>query len=242
MPSLEGSVALELSSIKAAYGDNLVLRDTTISVGERSIVALLGPNGAGKTTLMRVAAGLIRPLSGQVTLFGKDVTNKSPSERVCQGGLSLVPEGRGIFRSLTVAENLLLFCPPNTEIDRTDLAIEAFPLLATRLNQVAGSLSGGEQQMLSLARVYLSGARVVLVDEVSMGLAPLVVDEMFEAISALARQGVALLMVEQYVTRALAMCDHVYILNHGSIQYSGRPDDLDEEMIWREYLGVALDG
>jgi len=227
---------LKLSGIDAAYGRQVVTRGVTVEVPPSSIVALLGPNGAGKTTLLRVASGLLRPRSGYVSLGGHEVTSTSPHARSARG-LCLIPEGRGIFRSLTVAENLLLQRPPWVTEDHTDQALEAFPILGSRLKQAAGNLSGGQQQMLALSRVYLSEPRVVLFDEVSMGLAPIVVDEIFEALARFAAQGIAMLVVEQYVSRALAMSDHVYLLNQGTVTFSGAPSDLDEEAVMREYLG-----
>jgi branched-chain amino acid transport system ATP-binding protein len=232
--------ALALEDITAGYGRNVVVRNVSIVVAERTIVALLGPNGAGKTTLLRVASGLLRPQSGHVRIFGEDATKEPPHKRT-RRGVCLIPEGRGIFRSLSVAENLLLHTPPWEREDRTDKAIEAFPMLGDRLKQTAGSLSGGQQQMLALARIYLAEPRVALLDEVSMGLAPIVVDQIFETLAALAKAGIALLVVEQYVNRALEMCDSVYMINRGEITYSGYPSDLDEHAVLQGYLGADLE-
>ena len=150
-----------------------------------------------------------------------------------------MPEGRGIFRSLTVAENLRLQSPPWKGDEAIDRALEAFPALRTRLRDTAGTLSGGQQQMLALSRVYLSEPSVVLLDEVSMGLAPIIVEQIFQAIERLAADGMALLLVEQYVHRALDLCDTVYLLNRGTVTYSGPPTGLDAEEVTRGYLGSA---
>jgi len=234
------AVALELDSITAGYGRTIVVREASIAVSEGSVVALLGPNGAGKTTLLRVASALLTADSGAVRLFGEDVTGTAPSERV-KRGLCLVPEGRGVFRSLTVSENLLLQTPPWVNEDRLELALAAFPVLRDRLKQNAASLSGGEQQMLALARIYLAQPRVVLLDEISMGLAPRVVSSIFEVLRELAGSGTSIVLVEQYVNRALEIADHVYLMKRGRITFSGAPSELDEHTVLRGYLGTDLD-
>jgi branched-chain amino acid transport system ATP-binding protein len=231
--------ALELGGVTAAYGRTVVVRDVSLAVPETGIVALLGPNGAGKTTLLRVCAGLLRPTSGSVRIGGIDATS-APAFQRARDGLCLIPEGRGIFPSLTVAENLRLHTPPWSSENRLDRALDAFPVLRDRLKQRAGSLSGGQQQMVALARVYLAQTKVALLDEVSMGLAPLVVDEIFEQLVLMARSGIALLLVEQYVNRALEMADHVYLMNQGTMAFSGPPSQLDEETVVARYLGAEL--
>jgi branched-chain amino acid transport system ATP-binding protein len=237
-PSPDGPL-LELRSVTAGYGDATVLRDIDIAVRAGVIDALLGPNGAGKTTLLRVAAGLLRPTRGAVSIRGVDVTTESPSRRA-RAGICLIPEGRGIFRSLSVAENLRLQVPPWRRDGDMDDALEAFPLLRDRSRQTAGTLSGGQQQMLALARCYLAHPAIVLLDEVSMGLAPRIVDEIFEALLTLAATGVALLLVEQYVSRALQMADTVHLLDRGSITFAGPSTDLDPATVMRGYLGADL--
>jgi branched-chain amino acid transport system ATP-binding protein len=230
---------LGIESLSAGYGRTTVLRDVTLAVRPGSVAALLGPNGAGKTTLLRVAAGLLRPAAGTIQLNGTDVTKRRASER-SRGGLCLIPEGRGIFPNLTVRENLVLQVPRGRKDDALDDALEAFPVLKERLGQVAGTMSGGQQQMLALSRSYLASPAVVLLDEVSMGLAPKVIDDIFEALRRLAAKGVALLLVEQYVHRALAMADVVYLLNRGRVTFSGPPSKLDEAELMRGYLGASL--
>jgi branched-chain amino acid transport system ATP-binding protein len=231
--------ALALTGVTAGYGRTVVLRDIDLTVAVGSVAALVGPNGAGKTTLLRAASGLLRATSGAVSVSGDDVTPRRPHERA-RAGLCLVPEGRGIFPNLTVRENLLLQVPPWAKDRSLDSALEAFPILRERLGQRAGMMSGGQQQMLALSRCFLARPALVLLDEVSMGLAPRIVDEIFAALRRLAADGVALLLVEQYVTRALEMADHVYLLNRGRIAYSGPPQDLDEDELMRRYIGADL--
>jgi branched-chain amino acid transport system ATP-binding protein len=198
---------------------------------------LLGPNGAGKTTLLRTASGLLKPRSGRVLISGEDVTSQPPNRRA-KSGLCLIPEGRGIFRSLTVRENLRMQVPTWSKDSSVDQAIEAFPVLGQRLGQLAGSMSGGQQQMLALARSYLSNPSVVLLDEVSMGLAPKVVDEIFESLRQLAATGVSMLLVEQYINRALEMADVVVLLDRGQVAYDGQPSNLEQDAVLRSYLGL----
>ncbi|GAA1871923.1 ABC transporter ATP-binding protein [Pseudonocardia ailaonensis] len=229
---------LEIRNVTAGYGRTVVLRDVDIVVPRGTIVALLGPNGAGKSTTLRTASGLLSPTSGRILLDGADVTSH-PSDRRARAGLCSIPEGRGVFRSLTVRENLRMQLPRGADPALVDLAIEAFPVLGQRLGQLAGSMSGGEQQMLALSRTYLSQPSVVLLDEVSMGLAPKAVDIIFEAIQRLAEGGVALLLVEQYVTRALEMADLVVLLGRGSVRFSGSASELEGDALLRSYLGAG---
>jgi branched-chain amino acid transport system ATP-binding protein len=231
-----GPALLELRGVTAGYGRTTVLREIDITVAAGSVVALLGPNGAGKTTLLRVASGLLSPTRGEVRLAGEDVTPRRAHQRA-RGGLCLVPEGRGIFPNLSVRENLTLQVPPWKRNAGYDAALEAFPILKERLSQTAGSLSGGQQQMLALSRCFLADPKVVLLDEVSMGLAPRVIDHIFDALAKLVRTGVSMLVVEQYVTRALRLADHVYLLGRGQVDFSGTPSQLDEAELLRLYIG-----
>ncbi len=228
---------LELRSVEARYGMTTVLWDVNLEVPPASVVALLGPNGAGKTTLLRAASGLIPVAKGRVLLEGTDVTGL-PMYRMARLGVCHIPEGRGVLPSLSVKENLILFSPKHKERECLERAAAAFPILGARLNQTAGSLSGGEQQMLAIVRAYLTNPRLVLVDEASMGLAPLVVDQIFEFLGRVAREGSSLLLVEQYIHRALAMSDRVYLLNHGRIVFCGPPSELEGEEIFERYLGI----
>jgi len=228
---------LELRNITAGYGSHTVLRDVSLVVPDNSVVALLGPNGAGKTTLLRVASGLLRPSAGRILIDGVDATGWPP-HRLSQAGVCHVPEGRGIFRALSVRDNIRLQATGGAGVDPIPAVAGAFPRLGERLTQRAGTMSGGEQQMLALARAYVAGAATVLLDEVSMGLAPKIIDEIFEYLHRLADQGAALLLVEQYVARALELADFVYILNKGRVQFVGESAELGEEQILASYLGV----
>jgi len=234
----DGSLAgpmLELSGITGGYGSTTVLRDVSLSVPGGSVVALLGPNGAGKSTTMRMASGLLRPQHGRVMLEGKDVTRATPSRRA-RVGICHVMEGRSIFPSLTVRENLRLQAPRHSSMsDVLDRTEQVFPQLALRRKQIAGTLSGGEQQMLALMRAYLSNPRVVLVDEASLGLAPVLVDQIFDFLAQIARDGVSLLIVEQYAERVLAIATTAYLLNQGSVVHCGPAQDLDEEQVFALY-------
>jgi branched-chain amino acid transport system ATP-binding protein len=234
--ALPGPALLELRDVTAGYGRTTVLREIDITVAAGSVVALLGPNGAGKTTLLRVASGLMCPTEGEVRLVGEDVTRRRAHQRA-RGGLCLVPEGRGIFPNLSVRENLILQIPPWQRKAGYDAALEAFPILKERFSQTAGNLSGGQQQMLALSRCFLADPKIVLLDEVSMGLAPRVIDEIFDALVKLVKSGVAMLLVEQYVSRALHLADHVYLLGRGHVDFSGTPSQLDEAELMRLYIG-----
>lgn len=227
---------LELRGITSGYGQITVLRDVDLLVARGSVVALLGPNGAGKSTLIKTVGGLIRPTSGQVLVNGQDMTKRAPHQHA-RAGLCMIPDGRGIFPSLTVRENLALQIPPWVKDQSPDRAIDAFPLLGRRLRQTAGTMSGGEQQMLALGRCFLANPTVILLDEVSMGLAPIVVEEIFTAVRRLAADGIAMLLVEQYVTLALELADHVCLLDHGRLSFSGDPSDLEQDVLIRHYLG-----
>jgi branched-chain amino acid transport system ATP-binding protein len=229
---------LEIRDITGGYGETIVLRNVSLEVPDGSVVALLGPNGAGKTTTLRMASGLLRPQTGGIVLEGEDITRLSPNQRV-KRGICHIPEGRGVFPSLTVRENLRMHSPKSKERQAVDKAVEAFPFLKERLGVPAGSLSGGQQQMLSVVRAWLRDPRVVLVDEASLGLAPVIVDGIFEFLAELKRAGNSLLVVEQYVSRALALADYVYVLNKGAIQWSGKPADLREDEVFASYMGAG---
>jgi branched-chain amino acid transport system ATP-binding protein len=228
---------LELHGIEAGYGQHTVLRDVSLTVPPGTVVAVLGPNGAGKTTVLRVVSGLLRPSAGTVLLGGEDVTRARPYARA-RRGLCHIPEGRGIYPTLTVRENLVLYARQGEEATALDRATSAFPVLGEKLRQPAGLLSGGQQQMLSLVRAYLTDTKVVIVDEASMGLAPVVVDKIFEFLAQIAASGTALLLVEQYVSRALALADRVYLLNKGGVVFTGKPQDIGDDL-FAHYLGSA---
>lgn len=228
---------LELTDVTAGYGDTTVLRDVSLWVPRTSVVALLGANGAGKTTLLRVASGLVKPRSGTLHVDGADVTGQAP-HKLAGAGICHVPEGRGIFGNLTVQENLIVQASGGDVRSAIDKAIAAFPILGRKLKQRAGSLSGGQQQMLALCRAYVTEPSFVLLDEVSMGLAPVVVDEIFEFLGKLAAEGCALLLVEQYVSRALELADYTYLMSRGRIEFCGEPGELDADRLTEQYLGT----
>jgi branched-chain amino acid transport system ATP-binding protein len=231
-----------VSHLTAGYEDTTILRDVSLEVPEHGTLAVLGPNGAGKTTLLKAIAGLLEPTSGSITVGGVDVTGMSPSARVKQG-LCLIPDPRGIFPSLTVKENLRLQARRGGSGDAvTDLAINAFPRLGQRMRQRAGTLSGGEQQMLAIARAYIQSPELILLDEVSMGLAPNLVDEIFEFLETLSKQGAALVLVEQFVHRALAIADSVAVLAKGRLVLTGDAGNISTEDVFNAYTGLEPAG
>jgi branched-chain amino acid transport system ATP-binding protein len=228
---------LELRGISAGYGGVDVLREVSLWVPSRSVVALLGPNGAGKTTLLRVASGLLKPGNGSLLLDGDDLTGKPPNT-LARRGVCHVPEGRGIFPNLSVRDNIAVHAAGGEVGVAIDKAVSAFPILGQKLGQLAHSLSGGQQQMLALSRAYVTEAEYVLLDEVSMGLAPVVVDELFDFLGKLTASGCALLLVEQYVSRALDLADYAYLVNRGRIEFAGEPGELDSARLMEHYMGA----
>jgi branched-chain amino acid transport system ATP-binding protein len=228
---------LNLESVTAGYGESMVLRNVDFSVGDGEVVALLGPNGAGKSTLLRTATGFVRPRSGRVLFSGDDLTGSAPYRFVRQG-ICLLPEGRGIFPSLSVKENLTIQARGQDLAQSVAEATELFPVLGSRLRQVAGSLSGGEQQMLALSRAYITSPKLVLVDEASLGLAPLIVDRIFDVLSRFVARGTSLVVVEQYVQKALDLAKRLYILSRGEIIHVGNANEIDPDEIYEKYLGI----
>src|SRR6266550_5935498 len=234
---------LEVSGLRAGYGRLPVIFGIDLTVGEGEIVALLGLNGAGKTTTLRAISGMIPVMAGSVRFGGDDITGR-PAERITRRGLLHVPEGRGIFPNLRVDESLRLAAAlaklDAAEItNRVEEAYGTFPSLERRRGQAAGTLSGGEQQMLALARALIWRPRLLMVDEMSQGLAPAIVDRLFEIVGAFRDSGTALILVEQFVTRALAVADRAYVVEKGEIGYSGTAAALaaDEEFVRSSYLG-----
>ena len=230
-----GRPLLELEEVDAAYGPFRALFNVSFAVAEGSVTALLGPNGAGKTTVARVCSGLLAPMSGRVRLEGEDITGL-PAWRVARRGVVHAVEGRSVFASLSVEENLVLTfrqalgksAVPST----LERAYDTFPRLGERRGQEAGTLSGGEQRMLSLARVLAAPPRVLIADELSLGLAPIVVDEVYRVLGAIRDAGASLLIVEQYVGHALQIADEVAVLNKGTVAYRGATDDLGDLSEW----------
>ena len=230
--------ALHYRNITAGYGRTTVLRNVDLVAPAGKVVALLGANGAGKTTLLKVAAGLPAPTAGTVHLHGEDVTHLSEAKRAGRG-LCLIPEGRGIFRQLTVRENLAMFAGGKNIGEAIDRAAATFPILGDRLGQEAGTMSGGQQQMLAVSRALVNQADVILADELSVGLAPVIVDEIFEAVDGFRREGRSLVVVEQYVGRVLGLADYVYILNKGKVAFVGEPEQCRDGRVFERYVGAS---
>jgi branched-chain amino acid transport system ATP-binding protein len=227
---------LRLERIRAGYGPFEVLFGVDLVVPNAKTVALLGANGAGKTTLLKVAAGRLRPTGGEIWLDDQRVDHL-PDHRRARLGMCLIPEGRGIFPQLTVRQNLAMFARGRNVADAVERASAVFPILGERLGQEATTLSGGQQQMLAMARAFVTDARVILADEPSLGLAPLIVDEIFAAIETLRAEGRSLLIVEQYVSRVLDVVDYAYVLHKGTVVFVGEPEQCRDQTLFQRYLG-----
>ncbi len=232
---------LVVENVHTSYGAILALRGISLEVQEGELVALIGVNGAGKSTLLSTIAGVLRPLSGNIRFQGESLIGKSPEE-IVRKGISYVPEGRDIFSSLTVEENLRMgaYVRRNrTEYQRDlEIVFSLFPILKNRLNQLGGTLSGGEQQQLAIARALMSHPRLVMLDEPSLGLAPALVDQIFELITTLHQQGTTILLVEQNVDRTLEIADRVYLLQTGRIRFVGTPAEVRQQgEVEKVYLG-----
>jgi branched-chain amino acid transport system ATP-binding protein len=228
---------LELRGIRAAYERIDVLYGVDLTVPRGSVVALLGPNGAGKTTTLRVASGLHVPSAGDVLVAGRKVNGARP-EDLARHGFCLVPEGRGIFPNLSVRENLRMMTYSGRSLhDIEQTTFERFPRLRDRRSQVAGTLSGGEQQMLAMARGLATEPALLLLDELSMGLAPIIVEDLYEIVAQIARDGVSILVVEQFARTVLGVADYAAIMVHGRIAKVGRPNELEAELS-TAYLGA----
>jgi branched-chain amino acid transport system ATP-binding protein len=227
---------LELVGVRAAYERIEVVRGVSLDVGQGEVVAMLGPNGAGKSTTLKVVAGLLAPSGGDVLLAGRRVNGARP-EDLARAGVCLIPEGRGIFPNLTVRENLQVATHTGRRLaDLEAAALERFPQLADRRNQLAGTMSGGEQQMLALARGLASDPALLLLDELSMGLAPLVVEGLYEKVREIAREGVSVLVVEQFARVVLDVADRAAIMVNGTIRAIGPPAVLEQDL-QSAYLG-----
>jgi branched-chain amino acid transport system ATP-binding protein len=228
---------LELDRVSVSYGSMRALSDVSLVVPEGCVVALVGPNGAGKSTTLRAVSGLVRAERGRIIVGGVRVNRRSP-HAVARMGVVHVPEGRGVFPGLSVRENLdMVRYAVDEDVDPVAGATVLFPVLGSRLGQLAGTLSGGEQQMLALARALLSRPRLLMVDEISMGLAPLVVAELFDKLRQRAATGTSLLLVEQYVEAALDLADFVYVLDKGRVVDVGEPADVRGGNLLSAYLG-----
>ncbi len=219
---------LSVRSLEVAYGQVVAVRGVSFDVAEGQIAALLGANGAGKTSTLRGVTGLLRPRSGSVTFAGQRIETVGPT-RAVELGMAHVPEGRRVFPGLSVADNLMLGGWAARRRKRGGgaeaLVFDLFPRLAERRGQLAGSLSGGEQQMLAIGRALMSEPKLLLIDELSLGLAPLVIDELFERLVALNREGLSVVLIEQFVHRALAVADRVFVLAKGRLVFDGTADE-----------------
>jgi branched-chain amino acid transport system ATP-binding protein len=234
---------LDVRGLRTGYGGIPVVFNVDLHVDEGEVVALLGANGAGKTTTLRAISGMIKVMRGDITFAGERIANRS-ADQVARRGVVHVPEGRGIFPSLRVEETLRLAATFSgvsraAAADRIEEVYATFPRLAERRWQTAGTLSGGEQQMLTLSRALIARPRVLLIDEMSQGLAPTVVAHLFEIVSTLPRRGVSVLLVEQFVAQALGVADRAYVLEKGEVTYAGTAKDLaaDEDFVRGSYLG-----
>jgi branched-chain amino acid transport system ATP-binding protein len=234
---MTSSPILELRHVSASYGAIEVLHDIDISVARGEVVALLGPNGAGKTTAIKVACGLMRPSNGSLHIAGHDVTGV-PANALARVGVCTIPEGRGIFPNLSVRDNIIMAARDRASVSVIEeRSYSRFPILKERRDQLAGTLSGGQQQMLSLARGLATDPVVLMLDEMSMGLAPLVVAELYEQVTAIAESGVSVLVVEQFARTVLGVADSAVVLSHGHVRFVGPANQLDEETLSRAYLG-----
>jgi branched-chain amino acid transport system ATP-binding protein len=229
--------AIELRDVRAGYGRIEVLHGVSFVVPAGCVFALLGPNGAGKSTTLLALGGMVTPTSGCVHVAGTHVNGVAP-EKLAKAGACRIPEGRGIFPNLTVAENLRMWTyaadQPMREVE--EKAFERFPVLGERRAQVAGTLSGGEQQMLALSRALVSDPEILLLDEISMGLAPLIVTNLYEVVAQLAASGITILLVEQFARTALAVADYAAVMTQGTITAMGEPADI-EDVVQEAYLG-----
>jgi branched-chain amino acid transport system ATP-binding protein len=231
--------AVELRDVTAAYGRIEVLHGVSLTVPAGCVFALLGPNGAGKSTTLKVASGRLAPTGGCVHVAGSHVNGASP-QTLARAGVCSIPEGRGVFPNLTVAENLRMMTYRGNGSVREveDIAYARFPRLGQRRTQLAGTLSGGEQQMLAMARALTSDPSLLLLDEISMGLAPMIVAELYQLVAQLAAEGISILLVEQFARTALAVADYAAIMVHGRITRVGQPQDVTDD-VSVAYLGGA---
>ncbi len=233
----DGAPILALNDIRAGYGPIEVVHGVSFEIPKGSVVALLGPNGGGKTTILNVCAGTLAPGGGDVAFDGEVVTRVSADERA-RRGICTVPEGRGIFPNLTVRENLLMATQVGVPMERIEeVTYEQFPQLSSRRKQLAGTLSGGEQQMVALARAFATDPKLLLLDELSLGLAPIVVGALYEKVRQLAAGGLSILLVEQFARTALPIADAAAVVLQGVIVHRGSPAEM-EEAVSASYLGT----
>ena len=234
------SAALSLSGVVAGIGPLTILQGVDLEVGEGEVVVVLGANGAGKTTLLRTIAGLLAPRAGSIRLRGEEIAGR-PAHRITRAGIGHVPSGRELFPRLSVGDHLELggqVCAPARRAELRASVLEMFPVLAERLSQRAGTLSGGEQQMVAIARALMTDPRVLLLDEPSTGLAPRIVLSVFQTFPALRKQGVSILLAEQSLTLGLSAADRAYVMDHGRMVLSGTAAELaGDKRVADTYLG-----
>jgi len=225
--ALEAPATLVFDGVRAAYGRIEVLHGVDLTVPAGSVFALLGPNGAGKTTTLKVANGVMRPTAGSVRIEGVATTRHTP-EAFARAGVCAIPEGRGVFPNLSVADNIRMWTYRGgvTRAEAEERAFGRFPRLKERRKQLAGTLSGGEQQMLAISRALIGRPRLLLLDEISMGLAPLIVAELYELVGQIAADGVTVVVVEQFVSTALSVATRAAIMLHGRVHKEGTPDEM----------------
>ena len=232
---------LEVNDLQVYYGMIHAIKGVSFHVNEGEIIALIGANGAGKTTILHTITGLIAPKGGQVVFEGKDIT-KTPAHKIVELGMAHVPEGRRVFAQLSVYQNLKMGAYTRSDKNEIEESLEIvykrFPRLEERKNQMAGTLSGGEQQMLAMGRALMSKPRIILMDEPSMGLSPILVNEIFDIIQSVSASGTTVLLVEQNAKKALAIADRAYVLETGKISLDGNAKDLlNDDSIKKAYLG-----
>ena len=235
-------MSLRVEGLNVAYGRVQVLWDVAFNVERGRLVSIIGPNGAGKTTLIKTISGLLKPLSGKILFENHDITGRPP-HIIKKLGISTVPEGRGLFPNLTVKENLIMGGYTIKDRQRIEKNLkfihQLFPILSEREQQPAGSLSGGEAQMLAIARALMSEPKMLLFDEPSLGLAPMIVEKVFEVIKTLKQRGITILLVEQHVQHALELADYAYVLENGRIVLEGGGQELLENPhLKKHYLGL----
>jgi branched-chain amino acid transport system ATP-binding protein len=232
---------LELCGVRAGYGRIEVLHGIDLVVPRGTVVGLLGPNGAGKTTTLGVIGGQIRPAAGSVRMVGRDLTGAS-ADALARAGVCTIPEGRGIFPNLTVAENILMFTHRGVAVGAAEEVVyTGFPVLRERRRVLAGHLSGGEQQMLALARALATDPALLVLDELSMGLAPMIVEQLYDQVKQITANGTAILVVEQFAGFVLGVADQIAIMVNGQIRAAGRPDEMAAQLSGA-YLGATTTG
>jgi len=227
---------LSLKKITAGYGEISILKDVSIDLYSGQIYALLGPNGGGKSTTLKVCSGQLLPTKGELIIAGKVMTGSEPNA-LARAGICTIPEGKGIFPNLTVRENLLMMTSSGATIEAIEqFTYQRFPQLSSRTKQLAGTLSGGEQQMLAMSRALSTDPAILLLDELSMGLAPLIVGQLYEIVQQIAEEGVAILVVEQFANTVLEIATTAGIMTHGKLTKEGTPSDIQKDLK-HAYLG-----